>query len=169
MILTTDSVDGTEAIGRVIARALPERGAFIALYGGMGAGKTALVRGIASVLSPGSRVTSPTYTLVNEYRRGCVPLFHFDLCRLSGAEELDSFGFDEYIDHGHVVVEWADVLGDDLPHDAVRVRLSGSGDVRTVEINGLPSVEVGGPDDPDKPGETGGAATCGETETEERK
>ncbi len=184
MTFTTDSVDSTEDIGRFIAHSLPAKNAFIALYGGMGAGKTALVRGIASVLSPGSRVTSPTYTLVNEYRRGGVPLFHFDLCRLSGSEELDSFGFDEYIDRGHVVVEWADVLGDDLPGGAIRITLSGSGDSRTVEIDGLPSVEVdrhdgpaesgevGKPDaslDPGDVNEPGEAATRGETETEERK
>lgn len=137
MTFTTDSVEETENLGRLIARSLHAKKAFIALYGGMGAGKTALVRGIASVLSPGSRVTSPTYTLVNEYRRGDVPLFHFDLCRLCGAEELDSFGFDEYIDRGHVVVEWADVLGDDLPEGAVRVMVSALGDHRIFEIDGL--------------------------------
>lgn len=137
MIITTDSVEQTEELGRRIARSLPDKNAFIALYGGMGAGKTALVRGIASVLSPGSRVTSPTYTIANEYRRGRVPLFHFDLCRLSGAEELDSFGFDEYASRGHVVVEWADVLGGALPDDAVRITLSASGDLRIAEIVGI--------------------------------
>lgn len=181
MTFTTDSVAATEDIGRLVARSLPAKNAFIALYGGMGAGKTALVRGIASVLSPGSRVTSPTYTLVNEYRRGPVPLFHFDLCRLSDAGELDSFGFDEYIDRGHVVVEWADVLGDSLPDGAVRIRVSGSDNLRTFEIDGLRCAETDAPDQlaepdeaadpgkPQEPDEPGKNALHGETETEERK
>lgn len=143
MTAVTENVGETEELGRRIARALPDGNAFIALYGGMGAGKTALVRGIASVLSPGSRVTSPTYTIANEYRRGAVPLFHFDLCRLSDADELDSFGFDEYVSRGHVVVEWADVLGDDLPEGAVRITITADGEKRTVEIDCIdPEIEL---------------------------
>lgn len=137
MTYTTRSPEETERIGAALAEHLTKRDApsFVALYGGMGAGKTAFVRGIASVLSPGSRVKSPTYTIVNEYRRGKLPLFHFDLCRLSSADELDSFGFDEYIAGGHCVCEWADILGDDLPDGAVRVRISGSGDERMIDID----------------------------------
>ena len=137
MTFTTDSTEQTEALGAAIARTLGEKRAFIALYGEMGAGKTAFVRGLASVLSPESRVKSPTYTLVNEYRRGKIPFFHFDLCRLSSADELDSFGFFEYADKGHVAVEWADVLGGDLPPGAITVRISQNGDRRTFEIEGL--------------------------------
>lgn len=136
MKFETTSVAGTEELGAAIARALPEGRAFIALYGEMGAGKTALVRGIASVLSPGSRVKSPTYTLVNEYRRGTVPLFHFDLCRLTDVSELDSFGFFDYVAEGHVVVEWADILGDDLPPEAIRIRIIAAGDKREFDISG---------------------------------
>ena len=137
MTYTTHSVSGTEALGAALAAALPEGRAFIALYGEMGAGKTALVRGVASVLSPGSRVKSPTYTIANEYRRGVTPLFHFDLCRLSSVEELDSFGFFDYTERGHVVVEWAEVLGDELPDGAIRVHITPDGDRRTFEIEGL--------------------------------
>ena len=137
MTVTTNSVQETEALGAALARSLPAGFSFIALYGEMGAGKTALVRGVASVLSPGSRVKSPTYTIVNEYRRGEAPLFHFDLCRLSSFDELDSFGFFEYADRGHVVVEWANILGDELPENAVRVRITPDGDRRTFEIEGL--------------------------------
>lgn len=137
MILTTSSVEMTEALGAAIARALAPGNAFIALYGDMGAGKTALVRGLASVISPGSRVKSPTYTIANEYRRGDVPLFHFDLCRLSSAGELDSFGFFDYADQGHMVVEWAQVLGDELPEGAIRIRITPEGDRRVFEIEGL--------------------------------
>ena len=128
LTVTTASVEETEALGAAIARALPGERAFIALYGEMGAGKTALVRGMASVLSPGSRVKSPTYTIANEYRRGDVPLFHFDLCRLSSPDELESFGFYDYVGEGHSVVEWANVLGDALPAGAVSP--SGAGSTR---------------------------------------
>lgn len=137
MKFTTHSVEGTEALGAAIAHALPAGRAFIALYGEMGAGKTALVRGLAAVLSPGSRVKSPTYTIANEYRRGETPLFHFDLCRLSSPDELDSFGFDDYPARGHVVVEWAELLGNELPDGAIRVRITPDGERRDFEIEGI--------------------------------
>ena len=137
MTFTTSSVNETEALGAAIARSVGDKAAFIALYGEMGAGKTALVRGVASVLSPGSRVKSPTYTIANEYRRGDLPLFHFDLCRLSSPEELDSFGFCDYIGRGHIVVEWAEIIGDELPPDAIRVNITKNGDQRLFEIDGI--------------------------------
>ena len=137
MTFTTYSAEQTEALGAAIARATCDKRSFIALYGEMGAGKTAFVRGLASVLSPGSRAKSPTYTLVNEYLRGETPLFHFDLCRLSSADELDSFGFYEYADRGHVAVEWADLLGGDLPPGAICVHISRDGDRRVFDVEGL--------------------------------
>lgn len=138
MTYVTHSPEETEHLGASLAGKLGEgRGfAFVALYGEMGAGKTAFVRGMASVLSPGSRVKSPTYTIVNEYRRGKAPLFHFDLCRLSSPEELDSFGFSEYVGSGHCVCEWADILGDFIPEGAVIVKITGSGTRREIEISG---------------------------------
>ena len=143
MTFTASSVGETEALGAAISRALPPGRAFIALYGEMGAGKTVLVRGIASVLSPGSRVKSPTYTIANEYRRGEVPLFHFDLCRLSSPDELDSFGFFDYAEKGHVVVEWAELLGDELPENAIRIRITPDGESRAFEIEGeLGEIEI---------------------------
>lgn len=143
MTYITRSTGQTERLGAALAAYLDSRHlhAFVALYGNMGAGKTAFVRGIASVLSPGSRVKSPTYTIVNEYRRGKTPLFHFDLCRLGSVDELDSFGFDEYIAGGHCVCEWADILGDALPADAVTVKISGSGDERVIDIEGMPVLD----------------------------
>lgn len=143
MTYTTRSTGQTERLGTALAAYLDSRpaSAFVALYGNMGAGKTAFVRGMAAVLSPGSRVKSPTYTIVNEYRRGKTPLFHFDLCRLASVDELDSFGFDEYVANGHCVCEWADILGDDLPADAVTVKISGSGDERVIDIEGAPALD----------------------------
>ena len=143
MKFTTHSVEGTEALGAAIAHALPAGRVFIALYGEMGAGKTALVRGLAAVLSPGSRVKSPTYTIANEYRRGEVPLFHFDLCRLTSPDELYSFGFFDYAEKGHVVVEWAELLGDELPENAIRIKITPDGESRAFGIEGeLGEIEI---------------------------
>lgn len=140
MTYITRSTEETERLGAALASYLDSRPtpSFVALYGNMGAGKTAFVRGVASVLSPGSRVKSPTYTIVNEYRRRKTPLFHFDLCRLGSVEELDSFGFDEYASEGHCVLEWADILGEDLPEDAITVKIVGTGDERVIDIEGAP-------------------------------
>ena len=108
----------TENVGAALGRAIREYGSpvYIALDGDMGAGKTALVRGLATVLSPGSRVKSPTYTIVNEYRKGILPLFHFDLYRISDVEdELYGIGFEDYLAEGICVAEWNSILGDDGP------------------------------------------------------
>ena len=135
----SESVEDTEKIGAVIAGKLlaerPGRLLFIMLEGSLGAGKTALTRGIASVLSPGSRVTSPSYTIVNEYRLGSVPLFHFDLYRLGDGADLGDIGFDEYVSCGHSVVEWSEYLATDVPEDAVTVKITPLGeDRRDIEV-----------------------------------
>ncbi len=125
--IVSRSAAETEAVGADAARMLWEKrgGApsFVALYGDLGAGKTAFVRGFASVLSPGSRVKSPTYTVVNEYRRGPVPVFHFDFYRLGDAGELDSIGFEEYTARGICIAEWSEKLGDSLPEEALSVTI----------------------------------------------
>ena len=148
MTKITKSADETEAFGAYIASLLDKKTSFVALYGEMGAGKTAFVRGFASVLSPGSRVKSPTYTVVNEYRRGEIPLFHFDLYRLSSPEELDSFGFDEYVSSGICIAEWSDMLGGDLPENAVKVYIRRIGEnEREITAEGLGDNADGTPAD----------------------
>lgn len=120
------SVEKTEQIGCALAGHLICSGrfpAFVALYGDLGAGKTAFVRGFASVLSPGSRVKSPTYTIVNEYRQGPMPLFHFDLYRISSEEDLFGMGFDEYVDSGYCIAEWCEHIREAMPENAVIVRI----------------------------------------------
>lgn len=95
----------TEKIGETFAKSLAP-GTVVAMYGGMGMGKTAMTRGIARGLGFSGRVTSPTYAIVNEYE-GDIPLFHFDLFRLSSADELYDIGFEEYLTRGGVlVIEW---------------------------------------------------------------
>ena len=104
------------------------------LEGSLGAGKTALTRGVTSVLSPGSRVKSPSYTIVNEYRMGEVPLFHFDLYRLGEDADLSDIGFSEYVEGGHCIIEWSEYLAE-APRDAVTVNIKDlGGDRRKIEI-----------------------------------
>ena len=103
----THSEAETEALGEKLAQQL-RSGDIVALYGDLGAGKTAFVRGVARGLASHSRVTSPTFTIVNEYD-GRIPLFHFDMYRLGGADELFGIGWDDYLGRGGVcVVEWSE-------------------------------------------------------------
>ncbi len=88
---------------------------FVALRGDLGAGKTEFTRGFASVASPGSFVRSPTYALVNEYKKGNIPLFHFDIYRLSDEDDLYSTGYYDYLDRGICLVEWFQNIPECLP------------------------------------------------------
>ncbi len=146
--IVTHSVEETESVGRALAEALAQRNkgtAFVALYGDLGAGKTAFTRGFVEKFSPGSRVKSPTYTIVNEYRKGSVPVFHFDLYRVGDAEELIGIGFDEYVSGGICITEWSENLGKELPAGAIQVRIikSGSAEERTIEIDGIEWTDEG--------------------------
>ena len=119
----------TEAIGAALARHMDAaHSAFVALSGELGAGKTAFVRGMASVLSPGSAVKSPTYTIVNEYRRGKTPLYHFDLYRISGPDDLYSIGYYDYLDRGICVAEWSERAGGELPSPRYDVKIVKTGE-----------------------------------------
>ncbi len=139
MEILTNAVFETENWGATLARQLLDKGvfpAFVALYGDLGAGKTAFVRGFASVLSPGSRVKSPTYTIVNEYRQGKRPLFHFDLYRITSEEDLYGMGFEEYVDSGYCIAEWCEHIGSAMPENAVTVTIEKMGeDCRKLTIS----------------------------------
>ncbi len=114
----------TEAVGRELGQSLSP-GAVVACWGDLGLGKTALIRGLARGLGYPGRVTSPTFTIVNEYEGGRLPLFHFDLYRLEGEEDLFSIGWEDYLDrNGVCAVEWSERAPGALPPDAVRVTLS---------------------------------------------
>ncbi len=117
--VTTTSTEETEALGVALGlllqsdESLP---AFIAMYGDLGVGKTAFVRGLAAVLAPGRGVRSPTFSLVNEYRvPGHRPLFHFDMYRIESEEDLYSIGYDDYPDAGICVAEWCEKIPYALP------------------------------------------------------
>jgi tRNA threonylcarbamoyladenosine biosynthesis protein TsaE len=107
-----------EALGAEIAAGL-EPGSVLALVGGLGAGKTRFVKGLARGVAYPGEVTSPTFSLVHEYRGGRLPVFHFDLYRLKDAGELLGIGWDEFFDEpGVVIAEWADLFPDLIPAHA---------------------------------------------------
>ena len=122
MMYLSHSAEETEQLGERLGQALSP-GAVVAYTGGLGMGKTAFTRGLARGLGCTERVTSPTFTLVNEYP-GRIPLFHFDVYRLSGSDALYDIGWDDYLDRGGVcAVEWSENIADALPEDTVFVRL----------------------------------------------
>lgn len=131
----TNSPAETEALGKELAKEL-KCGDFVAMFGDLGVGKTAFVRGVASVLCPDVRVQSPTYTIVNAYR-GKIPLYHFDMYRIDSEEALYSCGFFDYLDSGICIAEWCENITDFIPDGAHRVTISkitGSPDSRRIEI-----------------------------------
>lgn len=119
----TDTEADTRAIGLSIADAA-EPGDIIALTGDLGTGKTALTKYIAEGLGVTEEVISPTFTIVREYRSGRIPLYHFDVYRLSGPEEFYDAGAEEYLeDNGVSVIEWADIVADALPEDSLLIHI----------------------------------------------
>lgn len=122
MTFVTHSPAETERLGEKLAEKLTP-GAVLAYRGGLGAGKTAFTRGLARGLGYTDPVTSPTYTIVNEYLGGRLPLFHFDMYRLSSAEDLWDIGWEDYLDRGGVcAVEWSENVAEALP-DAITVTI----------------------------------------------
>lgn len=124
IFFTSDTAE-TEALGADLARkicadsTLPR---FVALYGDLGVGKTAFVRGFASIVAPGAAVRSPTFALVNEYRAKPLSLFHFDMYRIEDEDDLYSIGFYDYLDRaGICLVEWSERIPYALPEEYLRV------------------------------------------------
>ena len=112
MIFLTNSPRETEAVGEALAKIL-QPGTVIAYRGDLGAGKTAFTRGLAWGLGYRDPVTSPTYTIVNEYLGGRLPLFHFDMYRLRSSDDLWDIGWEDYLDRGGVcAVEWSENVAD---------------------------------------------------------
>ncbi len=123
--LVTATTEETETVGAALARALETDVTlprYIAMYGDLGVGKTAFVRGLASVLSPGRAVKSPTFALVHEHRvKGKTPLFHFDLYRIDSEDDLYSIGYDDYLDAGICVCEWCEKIPYAVPSHRIEV------------------------------------------------
>ncbi len=135
----THSPDQTRALGRKLAQAL-QGGAVVAFTGDLGAGKTAFVSGMAEGLGIEERVTSPTFTIVNEYEGGRLPLFHFDMYRLGSADELFHIGWEDYLArNGVCAVEWSENVEEALDGDTIRVDISRGQDenTRIITIEGV--------------------------------
>ena len=132
----TNSAEETERLGQRLGETL-RGGEVVAYLGELGAGKTAFTRGLARGLGISMRVTSPTYTIVNEYTGGRLPLFHFDMYRLGSEEELFDIGWEDYLARGGVcAVEWSENVSGAM-EDAITVRIEKTSDEgRKITIEG---------------------------------
>lgn len=131
------SPEETEHIGEMLGRRL-RPGTVVAYRGGLGMGKTAFTRGLARGLGCAGRVTSPTFTIVNEYD-GATPLFHFDMYRLGSSDELFDIGWEDYLTRGGVcAVEWSERVDDAMPADTLWVDIARGTDEsgRIITISG---------------------------------
>lgn len=131
----TDSPEQTEVVGRELAGvmlaelSLPR---FVALYGDLGVGKTAFVRGFTSAIAPAARVKSPTFALVNEYKGTPCSVFHFDMYRIADEDDLYSIGFYDYLDrNGICLVEWSENIEYALPDKYIRAEISKCSEIDT--------------------------------------
>ena len=136
MEFLTNSPEETEKVGAALGKILAP-GAVLAYRGDLGAGKTAFTRGLARGLGYGEPVTSPTYTIVNEYLGGRLPLFHFDMYRLASSDDLWDIGWEDYLDRGGIAaVEWSENV-DDAMEDAIVITIHKTGEEsRRIEIEG---------------------------------
>ena len=137
MQFLSHSAQETERIGEQLASRL-RPGDVLAFTGSLGMGKTAFTRGLARGLGCRGRVTSPTFTIVNEYE-GAIPLFHFDMYRLNSADDLFDIGWEDYLSRGGVcAVEWSENIADALPADAIQVRIERVDDMtRRITVEGV--------------------------------
>ena len=136
MKFITHSPEETEKIGEALAKSL-QPGTILAYRGDLGAGKTAFTRGLARGLGCKETVTSPTYTIVNEYLGGRLPLFHFDMYRLASSDDLWDIGWEDYLDReGVCAVEWSENVQDAM-EDAITVTIEKLGETtRQITIEG---------------------------------
>ena len=133
----------TEALGARLGAAL-QPGTVLAYVGTLGMGKTALTRGLAKGLGYTGRVTSPTFNIVNEYEGGRLPLFHFDMYRITDPDDLYSTGYDDYLaSDGYTVAEWSEKVEEVIPEDAITVTVTRTDSESGREIR----IDFGGSDD----------------------
>ena len=129
-IAETNTVEETIAFGQALGSQL-QRGDVLGLYGELGAGKTALVKGLALGLGIEQDVTSPTFTLIHEYVGGRLPLFHIDLYRLDSIGQSLAIGVEDYLDPaGITVIEWAEKIDTLLPEDTIQIHIECLGETR---------------------------------------
>lgn len=135
--IISKSTEDTEKIGELVAKKLSGN-EVIALFGGLGMGKTAFTRGLCRGLGVNNGVSSPTFALVNEYH-GKYNIYHFDMYRVTSWEDLYSTGFFDYLDNGVLIIEWSENIEGALPENAIRINISkgDSDDERSFEIEGV--------------------------------
>jgi len=134
MIFFTHSTEETIKLGEKIAKLL-NKGDIVGFTGDLGSGKTTMIKGIVKHLT-GCEATSPSFVFINEYP-GKIPVFHFDLYRLSCKIEMETIGWEEYLDKGIVLIEWADRIDGMLPKRTILIHLSIINDKRKITIKGL--------------------------------
>ena len=136
MTFQTNSPKETEVLGAALAKFLPP-GTILAYRGDLGAGKTAFTRGLARGLGCTDLVTSPTYTIVNEYLGGRLPLFHFDMYRLASSDDLWDIGWEDYLERGGIcAVEWSENVADAM-EDAIFITIEKLGEEsRRITVEG---------------------------------
>lgn len=133
----TNSAVQTISLGEQIGKRL-KGGDVVAYSGGLGAGKTTITRGISIGLGLGDEVTSPTFALVNEYHGENLTLYHFDMYRITSADDLETTGFYDYMDDDSVLaVEWSENIADELPENCIKINIERTGEEsRTITIDG---------------------------------
>lgn len=140
-MLISNGVEGTEEIGRKLGEQIVKFSpcAVLALWGGMGMGKTALTRGIACAFGIKDQVSSPTFAIVNEYRGTKGNIFHFDMYRVSDEEDLESTGFYEYLNKGLLIIEWSENIKNAIPPAAINVFIEAgkNENQRNITIEGI--------------------------------
>ena len=142
-IYKTYSPNETENLAVKLAENIPY-GKVIAMFGDVGAGKTAFTRGFAKGMGINCDVSSPTFALVNEYRGAGKTLYHFDMYRISGWDDLYSTGYFDYLDEGaSLIIEWSENIEAVLPDDCIRITINKTDDVneRIIEVIGVETVE----------------------------
>ncbi len=136
MKYTSVSVQKTEEAGSLLAKKITSP-SFIALYGDLGAGKTAFVRGFVKELIGNVIVTSPTYNVFNHYTGNDLDIYHFDMYRITDDDDLYSVGFYDILDHGIIISEWSENISYAIPDDCIRVYIKKDNEdenIRYIEI-----------------------------------
>lgn len=132
--LVSGSEEETKELGRGLAQILGA-GDVVALDGDLGAGKTVFTKGFCEAIGVKSHVASPTFTIVNEYTGGSIPVYHFDTYRLAGPDDFLDSGLDEYFDYGGIcVIEWSSVISELLPQNTIKLGITGVGDTRNISV-----------------------------------
>lgn len=140
--IISESCENTENIGKAVASKLSGT-EVIALFGELGAGKTALTRGICRGLDVKDNVCSPTFAIVNEYS-GKYKVYHFDMYRVNGLDDLSSTGYFDYLNTGVLIIEWSENIKEFLPDDAIKVTIKygGAENERVIAFEGLEGIDV---------------------------